>query len=69
LSKLAGLHTSGGIEERDRGFSKPLFVFEQQQSGSEFAMLSAAIKKTFLGLVEANKYERRPAPLSHFPLA
>jgi len=33
------------LKKRDRGFSKPLFVFEQQQSGSEFAMLSAAIKR------------------------
>jgi len=53
------------VKKRDRNFSKPLFVFEQQQSGSEFTMLSEAIQKTFLGLVEANKYERRPAPLSH----
>src|SRR6267143_6000489 len=53
------------LKKRDRNFSKPLFVFEQQQSGSEFAMLSEAIPKTFLGLVEANKCARRPAPLSH----
>src|SRR5467141_6943 len=53
------------LKHRNRNFSKPLFVFEQQQSGSEFAMLSEAIPKTFLGLVEANKCERRPAPLSH----
>jgi altronate hydrolase len=53
------------VKKRDRGFSKPLFVFEQQQSGSEFTMLSEAIHKTFLGLVEANKRARRPAPLSH----
>jgi len=52
------------IKRRDRKFSKPLFVFEQQQSGSESVMLSDAIKKTFLGLVEANKYERKPALLS-----
>jgi altronate hydrolase len=49
---------------RDPNFSKPLIVFEQQQSGSEFAMLSEAIRKTFLGLVEANKNKRAPAPLS-----
>jgi len=53
------------VKKRDRGFSKPLFVFEQQQSGSEFTMLSEAIQKTFLGLVEANKCARKPAPLSH----
>jgi altronate hydrolase len=52
------------LKKRHRNFSKPLFVFEQQQSGSEFTMLSEAIQKTFVGLVEANKCERRPAPLS-----
>jgi altronate hydrolase len=53
------------VKKRDRNFSKPLFVFEQQQSGSEFTMLSEAIQKTFLGLVEANKCGRKPALLSH----
>ena len=53
------------VRKRDLNLSKPLFVFEQQQSGSEFTMLSEAIQKTFLGLVEANKCARRPAPLSH----
>ncbi len=43
------------IKRRDPNFSKPLFILEQQQSGSEFTMLSEAIQKTFLGLVEANK--------------
>src|SRR5271168_629558 len=52
------------VRKRDRNFSKPLFVFEQQQSGSEFTMLSEAIQKTFLGLVEANKSGRKSAPLS-----
>ena len=53
------------VKKRDRNFSKPLFVFEQQQSGSEFTMLSEAIQQTFLGLIEANKISRKPAPLSH----
>ncbi|MGB4784384.1 MAG: altronate dehydratase family protein, partial [Candidatus Acidiferrum sp.] len=52
------------VKKRDQRFSKPLFVFEQQQSGSEFTMLSEAIQKTFLGLVEANKCGRKPALLS-----
>jgi altronate hydrolase len=52
------------LKKRDRNFSKPLFVFEQQQSGSEFTMLSQAIRKTFEGLVEANKATRQAAPLS-----
>jgi len=52
------------LKKRDKDFSKPLYVFEQQQSGSEFGMVSGAIKKTFEGLVEANKLLRQPAPLS-----
>jgi altronate hydrolase len=52
------------LKKRAAGFSKPLFVFEQQQSGSEFNMLSKAIQKTFEGLIEANKQTREPASLS-----
>jgi altronate hydrolase len=53
------------INRRDPAFKKPLLVFEQQQNGSEFKMLSQAIQATFLGLVEANKAIRSPAPLTH----
>ena len=56
------------LKRRNRNFSKPLFVFEQQQSGSEFTMLTDAIRKTFFGLAEANKCVRTPAPLSHLSL-
>jgi len=52
------------IRKRNPAFNKPLIILEQQQSGSEFAMLSEAIRKTFLGLVEANKATRAPAGLS-----
>jgi altronate hydrolase len=53
------------IMQRDPAFKKPLLMFEQQQSGSGFKMLSQAIQATFLGLVEADKATRTPAPLSH----
>jgi altronate hydrolase len=53
------------IRKRNPAFDKPLIILEQQQSGSEFAMLSEAIRKTFLGLVEANQTKRAPAALSH----
>lgn len=52
------------VARRDPQFSKPLLIFEQQQSGSEFGMLSDAVRNTFLGMVEADKIERTPAPLS-----
>jgi altronate hydrolase len=53
------------INRRDPGFKKLLLMFEQQQSGSEFKMLSQAIQATFLGLVEADKASRTSASLSH----
>jgi altronate hydrolase len=53
------------VKKRDAKFSKPLLVFEQQHSGSELAMMSEAIRKTFLQLMEMNESCRRtPAPLS-----
>src|SRR5580704_17130292 len=52
------------IKRRDPNFSKPLLVFEQQQIGEESTMLSKAIRETFMGLVEADKAARAPAPLS-----
>ncbi len=52
------------IKKRNPSFDKPLLIFEQQKWGSEYKMLSQAMRKTFLGLMEANKMKRRPAPLS-----
>jgi len=52
------------IKLRDPNFSKPLLTFEQQGSGTEFAMLSEAVRQTFLGLVEADERRRELAPLS-----
>jgi len=44
--------------------SKPVFFLEQQQSSSENQYIAEAIKKTFIGLIEANKISRTPSPLS-----
>ena len=52
------------IRKRNPNFDKPLIILEQQRSGSEAAMMSDAIRRTFLGLVEANKAQRTPAPLA-----
>lgn len=52
------------LNNRDPHFAKPLLIYEQQKYGSESKMLSTAIRETFLGLVEANRMEREPAPLS-----
>jgi len=52
------------IRKRNPNFDKPLVILEQQRSGTEAAMMSEAIRQTFEGLIEANKAERAPAPLS-----
>jgi altronate hydrolase len=52
------------VNKRDPAFRKPLFILEQQKSGSEFSMLSEAVRLTFKGLAEANKANRTSAPLS-----
>src|ERR1700680_4023930 len=52
------------IRKRDSNFNKPLFILEQQRSGSEAAMMFDAIRQTFAGLVEANKAQRSPVPLA-----
>jgi len=51
-------------KELDPNNSKPVIIFDQQQSGTEADMLTNAIRKTFEALIEANKIERKPAPLS-----
>ena len=43
---------------------KPVYFLEQQKSNSEPEYIAEAIKKTFIGLIKANKTSRAPAPLS-----
>jgi len=50
--------------ERNPNFDKPYFTYEQQTSQSEEQMMQQAIRDTFKGLIEINKFERKPAPLS-----
>jgi altronate hydrolase len=52
------------IARRDPNFRKPLFIFEQQRSASEFSMISEAIRATFLGVAEADQNTRAPTSLS-----
>ena len=52
------------LRKRNPKFDKPLVIVEQQQSGTEMAMLTEAIRNTFLGLMEANRCQRTRAPLS-----
>jgi len=48
----------------DPEMSKPVLIFDPQKSGTEAALLNRAIDETFAALAEANRAERRPAPLS-----
>jgi altronate hydrolase len=53
------------IKSRNSSFDKTLLYYDQQTFGTEFEMLSAAIKETFKELIEVNKLTRKPAQLSH----
>ena len=53
------------IKVRNPSFDKTLLYYNQQTFGTEFEMLSAAIKETFKELIEVNKLTRKPAQLSH----
>ncbi|WBU89826.1 UxaA family hydrolase [Cellulophaga omnivescoria] len=48
--------------------TKPVHYLEQQRSLSERNFIEEAVKHTFLGLIEANKITRKPAPLSKLVL-
>ncbi|SMO47081.1 UxaA family hydrolase [Solitalea koreensis] len=52
------------IKKRNPNFNKPMYIFEQQSAVSEELMIAEAIQKTFEGLIEVNKVERTPQPLS-----
>ena len=49
-------------------FDKPLVVLEQQQAGSNEALLQQAIDQTFWGLATINKTERSAQPISKLVL-
>ena len=53
------------LQRRNPNFSKPLFILEQQQEGTEDALLDKALRCTFSGIVESNRCRRAPAALHH----
>lgn len=57
------------IRKRDPGFSKPYFEFEQQSIGTEDQMIKQAIDSIYKGMVDADRIERKPAPLSKLCIA
>jgi len=56
------------LNKLNPNLQKPVIILEQQKEGTEENLLSQAIKKTFLAMAEADKYERAPAPLSKLTL-
>ena len=56
------------IKKRHPNLAKPLYYIEQQESLSERAFIAEAVKKTFAGLMKADKIVRKPAPLSHLTI-
>jgi altronate hydrolase len=52
------------LRKRNPNFDKLLVIVEQQQSGTESAMLTQAIRETFLGLMKANECRRVSTPIS-----
>jgi altronate hydrolase len=69
ILSLGCQHAQGSIlfdelRRRSPSLTKPVLLFDQQQSGLESVMLSDAIEATFKGLVDANQLVRQPAPLS-----
>ncbi len=51
------------IKKRDPNFDKPFYAFEHQK-GTEYSLMTGAIRSTFLGLTEVNKFEREDASIS-----
>jgi altronate hydrolase len=52
------------ISKRSPGFNKPLYILDQQKTGKEADLMELAIRQTLAGLMQANQYTRKPAPLS-----
>ncbi|XOV91450.1 MAG: UxaA family hydrolase [Bacteroidota bacterium] len=52
------------IKNINPDLDKPVIILDQQGTGKETDLISKAIKQTFKGMAEANKIERKPAPLS-----
>lgn len=52
------------LEAIDPELKKPVLIYEQQQMGTVDNMLNTIIKESFEGIKEANKIQRKPAPIS-----
>ena len=61
--KAQGDWVKSHLDKLNPAFDKPLYHFEQQQHATEERFLQSAINQTFIGMMEANRATREPAPL------
>ncbi len=52
------------LRARDPQLRKPVLLVDQQSSGHQTSLMTQALDKTFAALAEANRAQRRPAPLA-----
>jgi altronate hydrolase len=52
------------LNKLNPNLKKPVIILEQQKEGTEQELLARAIKETFMALIDADKQERKAAPLS-----
>lgn len=52
------------IKQRNPEFNKTVLYYDQQTYGTEYDMMSAAIKGTFQELIKADKFQREAVPLA-----
>lgn len=65
-SQIATLEAE--IHKRNSNLQKPLYILEQQQEGTEDALMDKALRYTFSGAMEANECQREAAELKHLTL-
>src|SRR5690606_35520647 len=56
------------LEAINPNIQKPVLIYEQQKMGTVEEMLSAIISDSFAAIKEADKIQRKPAPLSKIKL-
>src|SRR3974390_2712222 len=63
--RFCGRRCASGIRNSERRW----LIVEKQKGGTEAAMMTEAIRQTFVGLMKANECARVPAPLSKLSTA
>jgi altronate hydrolase len=56
------------IRDRDPHFAKPLVLLDQQQCGTESALMERAVRESFAGMMQANECKRQEVGLEHLTI-